>query len=104
MPKKPTNNPPRNIPTGVSWYLREDYEKLKQILKDGADLPANYDDWQSNADKRIAELAKVGVRVVKINIDPEAFSAWCKANNKELDSPARAAFAAYSIGKRYENN
>ena len=58
---------------GVTWYRREDYERLKAMFKDGEKLPDTYEDWLAKAQVTVLTLAADRLRVERAYIDPETF-------------------------------
>ena len=79
---------------GVTWYRREDYERLKAMFKDGEKLPDTYEDWLAKAQVTVLTLAADRLRVERAYIDPETFPKWCEEKGLEMDADARTDFAA----------
>jgi hypothetical protein len=82
---------PVNV-TGIAWYRREDYERLKEMFPDGDTLAYTYDDWLKTAQDLYDRLTKAGDIPVKAEIDPETFPEWCRARGMEMDGKARVAY------------
>ena len=69
------------------WFTRKNYAGHRALDLDG--LPPTFDEW----------LALVGNRVgpkrtcMRVVFSPDHFAAWCRAEGREIDAPARIAFA-----------
>lgn len=83
-----------NAVTGVAWYRREDWSRLREIASDRANLDDSYEAWLAGAQKTLLELAVAGVAARRVNVDVEALVRWCRAERRPVDSAARAAFVA----------
>lgn len=78
--------------TGIAWYRREDYDRLKEMFKDGDKLAATFDRWLAQAQSIYDRLTAEGNVVVKAEISPETFPGWCRAHGMEMDAKARMAY------------
>ena len=83
-----------NAVTGVAWYRREDWSRLREIASDRANLDDSYEAWLAGAQKTLLELAVAGVAARRVNVDVEALVQRCRAERRPVDSAARAAFVA----------
>jgi len=83
----------QGLVVGLPWYDRADYERIREIMVDGQNLPASFDDWQAKAQRLEAEQRRVGRTTVRAHIDPEQFVAWCAGDNRQVDAKARIAWA-----------
>ncbi len=72
---------------GIPWFRREDWPALRAPDRD--DLHAKWDDWQRAAVGLEYKLKQSGKRVVRAEIRPEPFAAWCRGP----DSAARTRWA-----------
>jgi hypothetical protein len=77
----------------MTWYRREDWERLCAVLADADRLPASYEQWLARADAQRREYERGGVAVEKVTIDPESFPLWCRERGLKPDAEARARFA-----------
>jgi len=86
---------------GLTWYRREeDFVRLKAMSKDSEEFPDTYDEWLEDAKNVLGTLKLQGLNVVKVYLDPETFSAWCKAKGYEMDGVARSRYATdFAAGK-----
>lgn len=84
-------------PIGHCFVSRNDWHDWLAVNSD-MDPAADYDLWCEQIDNFANEIAKNGGRLTKINVQPAEFSAWLKANQRNVDASARAAFAASRMG------
>ncbi|MCW2406151.1 hypothetical protein M2336_002780 [Sphingobium sp. B1D7B] len=82
------------IDTGVAWYKRADYPRILEIVADPELLPATFDQWQELAEQLERQVARSGGRLIRVDLNPKKFIAWCAANGHNLDARGRMAFAA----------
>ena len=83
-----------NSVTGVAWYRREDWSRLREIASDRTNLDDSYEAWLAGAQKTLLDLAIAGVAARRVSVDIEALVRWCRAEGRPVDSAARAAFVA----------
>jgi CHASE3 domain sensor protein len=83
---------------GLAWYTREGWERLRELAVDREQLDDSFDAWERGAQ---AELAAMGRAVRKVPIDLEALLAWCRAQDRPLDSAARAEYVTHLLQKRH---
>ncbi|UXY13840.1 hypothetical protein N8I74_10950 [Chitiniphilus purpureus] len=93
---------------GISWYKRENFDRLRAMFKDGHKLHDTYDEWLAAAESGRKELEKRGVRVICVDVDPNEFPAWCASQGLELNAAARNRFASerayqFVMGEMGEN-
>ena len=86
------------IPTrfiGMAWYRRETYARVIAVSKDAQIFSRSYDDWLAAAEQREREAIAHGFTVVRADIDPDSFPAWCAVNGVQVDSDGRKLFASF---------
>ena len=83
-----------NSVTGVAWYRREDWSRLREIASDRTNLDDSYEAWLAGAQKTLLGLAVAGVAARRVSVDVEALVRWCRAEGRPVNSAARAAFVA----------
>lgn len=81
--------------TGMVWFKRENFARLRVMFEDGHKLHRTYDQWLAAAELGRKGLEAKGMRVVCVDIDPHDFPVWCKAKGKNLDANGRNAYAAW---------
>lgn len=87
--------------TGMVWYLPEDFEQIKTLMKDGHTLHRTHAEWQRAAENGERLMRAKGVRVYRAIIRPAEFQAWCEARSLDIDSHARQAFANWFAANEY---
>ncbi len=80
---------------GITWYTRKDYQKLRSLFVDGTNLPESYDDWLTAAEEEERLKIGSGLEIVRIVVDPGAFSSWCKLKNISPDREARKRYVRH---------
>ena len=80
---------PRSV--GIAWYEPGDYPRLLEAMAESG-LPASYATWLMSATQVEREVARSGVEVRRVRVEPEAFLTWCRARGDAPDAKARAAF------------
>lgn len=79
---------------GISWFNREDYPRILEIMVDAHIFPAGYDAWKKRAESDQARAEARGLRVIRVIVDPDEFIVWCASQRMPLDANARRLFAA----------
>lgn len=101
----PTDDLMKISVVGMPWYRNGDYARLRASFADGARLHETYAGWSAAARATEAHLVAQGHRVVRVEIEPEEFAAWCSACNVAQDADARMRYAnefAY-LDKRFSD-
>lgn len=88
---------------GLAWYKAENYARLRSMFTDGDKLPLTFEEWAKGAENGVNDLRGKGYTVVKVNIDPDSFPAWCASRGMEINSRARLRFARESAIREYKN-
>lgn len=94
-------NRPRRV--GLPWYESEHYDALRQILTDGASLPATYEAWRIATEQVEGVVQRSGVEVVRVPIEPDDFAAWCERGGSARDGAARVRYAEERLADRAPN-
>lgn len=89
---EPVND--RNVVTGIAWYRRDQWTRLRELASDADKLEESYDDWLAGAQTTLVQMGVAGVRAQRVDVDLDELVRWCRAEGRALDSAARAAFAA----------
>jgi hypothetical protein len=88
--------------TGIAWYRRDQWARLRELAADADRLEEAYEDWLAGAQKTIVQMTATGVRVRRLDIALDDLVRWCRHEGRSLDSAARAAFAAERLRSRFE--
>ena len=92
------------IITGVCWYTESQWARLKEIAADPERFESTFADWTAMAEAQLLPLQKAGIFPVKVLIDPDEFSAWCKERSRRNDASARAAYVSTRMRLAHEAN
>lgn len=92
----------RSTVTGIAWYRRDQWARLRELAADAAKLEASYEDWLAGAQKTMVGLTVAGVRARRVDVDLDDLVRWCRHEGRPLDSAARAAFAAERLSSGAE--
>lgn len=79
---------------GIAWIRREDYAAVRELMLDGDEMPATYDQWLEKSERIAAEFERRGTVLSRAYLDPKTFAAWCAARGLDVDSQGRRMFAA----------
>jgi len=79
---------------GVAWYRRSQWERLRSLASDVDKIASTYDEWLAKAEASFRDITALGHRVRRVDVDVEMLWAWCCANGRKLDGPARAEYVA----------
>ncbi len=79
---------------GIPWYRREEFQELRALFADGHKLHETFDEWLVSAERLEAHLRRSGQPVVRAELRPAAFVAWCGQRGLRLDAHARSEYAS----------
>jgi hypothetical protein len=88
--------------TGIAWYRRDQWARLRELAADADRLEEEFEDWLVGAQKTIVQLTATGLRVRRVDVDLDDPVRWCRHEGRPLDSAARAAFAADRLRSGFE--
>ena len=88
-----------SIIAGMPHYSRDTYERMREILSQSHKLPASYDEWLDGFKKGFQQATLRGYRVEQINIHPDVFTAWCKANVRHADYESLRLFVNFTVAQ-----
>jgi hypothetical protein len=91
------------VVAGIAWFRANQWPLLRSLATDAEDLEETYEEWIKIAEKTMEDLARHGVLTQKVDVDVNDLQAWCSAQNRPLDSSARAAYAAAHLRELHEN-
>ena len=91
-----------DLVTGVAWYRREQWSRLREVASDRDKLDASYEEWLAGAQKTRVEMAVAGVRARRVDVDVDALVRWCQGDGRRVDSAARAAFVALELRRAHQ--
>ena len=86
---------------GVYWIDEEDYPALRGIFDDGDKMPRTWKEWLKMAEEMKRGLESYGHVVMRVRVDPHAFSDWCAVHGTGPSREARKSFVAAAVKERY---
>jgi len=92
------------IVTGVAWYRREQWGRLREVSEDVDNLEETYDAWLQTAERMIRDGIPNNVIVEKIDIDVEEVLAWCNVQGLPMNAASRARFVSERVRQRHETS
>jgi hypothetical protein len=87
-------------PQPAIWIERHNYEAIKSLCVDDANLPNTYDEWLKIATEQITKVETQGIPVYKMAINPQEFSAYCRASGINTNYTTLGAFAVVLYSKK----
>ncbi len=79
---------------GLTWYRREDYPRVLDIMDDSSNLPRTYDAWLQQAEQAERSTQAGGVAVVRAILDHHTLPEWCAANGLSVNAKGRTLWVA----------
>ncbi len=102
--RKPKTRRKNRPVVGVAWYpSAEEWQLMRELAPDAERLESSYQEWVEMVESTLKQLHEVGFFPVKVDLEAEAFVIWCRENARELDGPARAAYASHLLQERHES-
>ena len=83
--------------TGIAWYRPEDWQRLREISSDRADLEDTYEEWLDQAEDKFRKIRNAGMDVTKIFVNLDELKSWCEENNLDINADSRSNFAAVKL-------
>lgn len=84
----------------LPWYHRADWSALHAEFADRNSIPDCYDSWKASAIARETKWRLDGYNVQRIELRPDAFRDWCRANGRAADHASRRAYADEMLAQR----
>jgi hypothetical protein len=76
------------------WYRQADFQRLRALFTDSHLLHETYDEWLQAAGVLQQRMEQQGLRVIRVDLDPDAFQGWCQQHGRSADAKARMDFAS----------
>ncbi len=83
----------RNL--ALAWYRQDQWQLLLDYSTDSDRLERTYQEWLEHVEKKINEMGKEGINVVKIDINIEDMKKWCERHDKPIDGYTRSEYAVF---------
>ncbi len=79
----------------VMFKDEKNYRDVLSILEDPENMPANFEDWQLDAEQEINEMEFAGIIPVPAQIEPEDFSFWCISRGLPVNTKSLKEYADF---------
>lgn len=76
----------RDVVTGIVWYQRDQWTRLRELASDADKLEESYEDWLAGAQETLVQMRVAGVRAQRVDVDLDELAHWCRAGSRPLDS------------------
>ena len=83
--------------SGVAWYDRAQWQRLREVAADPERLENSYDEWVAMAEKIIRDLEATGMLIERVPVDTEDLIVWCNERARPIDGEARAEYAGQKL-------
>jgi hypothetical protein len=80
--------------SGIAWYRREQWARLRELADDADALEETYEDWLASARRIFVRMTVAGVRVRRVDVELDELVRWCRREGRKLNGAARADFVA----------
>jgi hypothetical protein len=90
------------VVTGIAWYRRDQWPRLREVAADPEILEETYDGWLMLAEDAMRKLARKGIKPQPLDIDVEELVSWCREKHRPIDQGARAAFASFKVQESHD--
>jgi hypothetical protein len=77
----------------AAWFRREDYQRIRHIMDDSDNFPADFDAWEQRAMGQAKEAKRHGLIITPVSLDPDEFLAFCEVEKRSPNREARVKFA-----------
>ena len=77
----------------IGFVTRVDDMEFRAACVDGAALPSDYGAFMKDYNQQLQSLREGGISPTQMNIKPAGLVAWCKANDRAVDSKSRIDYA-----------
>jgi hypothetical protein len=86
--------------SGIAWYSREQWDKLREISVDRGTLGYTYDDWLSKAENTQARTGAAGANAEKVVVDVDELETWCHSRGWVINEKSRLRFVAHLVRRK----
>ena len=83
----------RNL--ALAWYRQDQWQLLLDYSTDSDKLERTYQEWLEHVEKKMNEMGKEGINVVKIDINIEDMKKWCERHDKPIDGYTRSEYTVF---------
>lgn len=83
----------------VVWFCPDDYEAVKELSVD--EFHDTFEEWLQGAEEGIAQAARDGLPVERVNIEAKGLAAWAERSGREVNAICRAEYAAWLLAEKH---
>ena len=83
--------------TGVGWYRPEQWQRLREISVDVDKLEKTHEEWLAIAEKTVKDLERLGLSIIKVDVDVEELRSWSQQQGLPTDAKARVQFITIKV-------
>lgn len=79
---------------GIFCYKKEQYQDIKRMSTNAADMDATWEEWVLNKENAKRELAKSGVIGVDVEVDIFDIINYCQEHGLPMNGKSRARYVS----------
>jgi hypothetical protein len=80
-------------PIPQPWFHNsDDYKAIRSLVTNEPQLFDTFEEWLEAANERFEKFCAKDVEVKRVFVDPQEFTAWCRATNVSYNSASFLAF------------
>lgn len=98
--RNPTVEDRQPVLVGAAWYRANQWQRLKEVSEDRANLEDTWEEWVQIAEKGLCDARAMGVQVVKVDVDLDELLQWCQSRQQPVNADSRSAFAAENLQRQ----
>ena len=91
------------LPTLITWLTTDDYDAVKRLAPNDADLPETYSEWLKLQSDGISNFEKYGRAYKKVTIHSDGLAQYCEASGMPCDYVGRDAYTVFVNGRVTES-
>jgi len=91
------------LPTLITWLTADDYDAVKRLAPNDADLPETYSEWLKLQSNGISNFEKYGRAYKKVTIHSDGLAQYCEASGMPCDHVGRDAYTVFVNGRGTES-
>ena len=80
----------------IPFYSKDNFAKITSLLPN-SDWTDTYEDWLSKTEVDLRGVSESGDVPVRIDIEPDAFAAWCKENNQPIILVSLSSYCGFIL-------
>jgi hypothetical protein len=89
MRAQPTGNGRK---VGLAWYRADQWEQLRDVSADKAQLEERFSEWLAHAEAKLKELRALDINVLAVPVDVGDLISWCRERARPVNEDSRSAY------------